>query len=73
MPDTILATLVGVIAALHALHVVDPILRGEVHEPLDRPSVAFVLITVVTSRVLGCQGGHGRTPAGAGFWGFLYA
>jgi hypothetical protein len=53
MPDKILATLVSVIAALNALHALDHILRGDVHWPLDGPSVAFVLITVVTYGVLG--------------------
>ncbi len=53
MPDTILATLVSLIATLNALHAVDHIIRGDIHWPLDGPSVAFVLITVVTYGVLG--------------------
>ena len=53
MPDKLLTTLVSVIATLNALHAVDHILRGDVHWPLDGPSVAFVLITVVTYGVLG--------------------
>jgi hypothetical protein len=53
MPDKLLTTLVNVIATLNALHAVDHIIRGDVHWPLDGPSVAFVLITVVTYGVLG--------------------
>lgn len=53
MPDTILATLVSLIATLNALYAVDHVVRGDLHWPLDGPSVAFVIITLATYGVLG--------------------
>lgn len=53
MPDTILATLISLIATFNALHLVDHVLRGDFHWPLEGQSVGFLVVTVLTYGVLG--------------------
>lgn len=69
MPDSRLLRLLACIALLNLLHLVDHILRGDVHWPIDGQSVGFV---VVTTAILGGLGLSMRLyqlgRVGARFW-----
>ena len=47
MPDSRLLHLLGFIALLNILHLVDHILRGDFHWPIDEQSVGFMIVTTV--------------------------
>jgi len=53
MHEKRLRTLVNLIALFNALHLVDHVVRGDFHWPIDGQSVAFVAIIVVMYGVLG--------------------
>jgi len=47
MPDHRFIKLLGVIALLNVLHLIDHILRGDFHWPLDEQSVGFMVVATV--------------------------
>ncbi|MGQ0557115.1 MAG: hypothetical protein ACT4PN_14355 [Nitrospiraceae bacterium] len=47
MPDPRLLRLLSLIAILNALHLVDHILRGDSHWPIDEQSVGFLVVATV--------------------------
>ena len=47
MPDRDLLKLLGVIALLNVLHLVDHIFRGDFHWPIDEQSVGFLIVATV--------------------------
>lgn len=47
MPDSRLLQLLALIALLNILHLVDHILRGDFHWPIDEQSVGFMIVTTV--------------------------
>lgn len=53
MPDPCLLQLLGVIAFLNVLHLVDHLLRGDFHWPIDEQSIGFLLVATV---ILGGMG-----------------
>jgi hypothetical protein len=53
MPDRRLIQLLGIIALLNVLHLLDHILRGDFHWPIDEPSVGFLVVATV---ILGGMG-----------------
>jgi len=53
MPDRDLLKLLGVIALLNVLHLVDHIFRGDFHSPIDEQSVGFLIVATV---ILGGMG-----------------
>lgn len=69
MPDPCLLQLLGVIAFLNVLYLVDHLLRGDFHWPIDEQSIGFLLVATV---ILGGMGlgvwlyREGRV--GARFW-----
>jgi hypothetical protein len=46
-PDRYLLKLLGAIALLNVLHLVDHILRGDFHWPIDEQSVGFLVVATV--------------------------
>jgi hypothetical protein len=53
MPDRRLLQLLSLIAILNVLHLVDHILRGDFHWPIDEQSVGFIVVSTV---ILGGMG-----------------
>jgi hypothetical protein len=53
MPDRRLLQLLGVIASLNVLHLVDHIFRGDFHWPIDEQSVGLIVVATV---ILGGMG-----------------
>jgi hypothetical protein len=53
MPDRRLIQLLGIIALLNVLHLVDHILRGDFHWPIDEQSVGFIGVATI---ILGGMG-----------------
>jgi len=53
MPNCLLLQLLAIIAALNVLHLVDHILRGEFHWPIDEQLIGFLVIVTV---ILGGMG-----------------
>ena len=53
MPDPRLLQLLGLIAVLNILHLLDHILRGDLHWPIDEQSVGFLVVATV---ILGGMG-----------------
>ncbi|MBX3305331.1 MAG: hypothetical protein KF751_04685 [Nitrospira sp.] len=53
MPDRRLLKLLAIIAALNVLHLVDHILRGDFHWPIDEQSIGFLVVATV---ILGGMG-----------------
>ncbi|MFO0701439.1 MAG: hypothetical protein U0236_19635 [Nitrospira sp.] len=53
MPDRRLLQLLGIIALLNVLHLVDHILRGDFHWPIDEQSIGFLVVATV---ILGGMG-----------------
>jgi hypothetical protein len=47
MPDRRLIQLLGFIALLNVLHLVDHILRGDFHWPIDEQSVGLIVVATV--------------------------
>jgi len=47
MPDRRFSKLLGVIALLNVLHLIDHILRGDFHWPIDEQSVGFMFVATV--------------------------
>jgi hypothetical protein len=47
MPDPRLLRLLSLIAILNALHLIDHILRGDFHWPIDEQSVGFIVVATV--------------------------
>ncbi|MBK9305529.1 MAG: hypothetical protein IPM58_00170 [Nitrospira sp.] len=47
MPDRYLLKLIGFIALLNVLHLVDHIFRGDFHWPIDEQSVGFIVVATV--------------------------
>ncbi len=47
MPDRYLLKLLGVIALLNVLHLVDHVLRGDFHWPIDEQSGGFLVVATV--------------------------
>ncbi len=47
MPDSRLLQLLALIALLNILHLVDHILRGDFHWPIDEQSVGFMVVATV--------------------------
>jgi hypothetical protein len=47
MPDPRLLKLLGLIAILNILHLLDHILRGDFHWPIDEQSVGFLVVVTV--------------------------
>ncbi len=46
-PDRTLTQLIVLIAFLNALHLVDHLLRGDFHWPIDQQSVGFVVVATI--------------------------
>ena len=44
MPDWRLLQLLGIIALLNVLHLVDHIFRGDFHWPIDEQSIGFIIV-----------------------------
>jgi len=53
MPDPRLLRFLGLIAILNVLHLVDHILRGDFHWPIDEQSVGFLVVATVILGGLG--------------------
>ena len=53
MPDRRLLQLLAVIALLNVLHLVDHILRGDFHWPIDDQSMGFLVVATI---ILGGMG-----------------
>lgn len=53
MPDRCLLQLLGLIAILNVLHLVDHILRGDFHWPIDEQSVGFIGVATIILGGLG--------------------
>ncbi len=53
MPDRRLLQLLGLIAILNVLHLVDHILRGDFHWPIDEQSVGFIGVATIILGGLG--------------------
>ena len=53
MPDQYLLKLLGVIALLNVLHLVDHLFRGDFHWPIDEQSIGFLVVATV---ILGGMG-----------------
>ncbi|GKS65840.1 hypothetical protein YTPLAS72_31440 [Nitrospira sp.] len=53
MPDRDLLRLLGVIALLNVLHLVDHIVRGDFHWPIDEQSIGFLVVATVILGGLG--------------------
>ncbi|MGE0643098.1 MAG: hypothetical protein AB7P24_05465 [Nitrospira sp.] len=53
MPDRDLLKLLGIIALLNVLHLVDHIFRGDFHWPIDEQAVGFLIVATV---ILGGMG-----------------
>lgn len=47
MPDRRLLQLLGIIALLNVLHLVDHIFRGDFHWPIDDQSIGFLVVATV--------------------------
>lgn len=47
MPDRCLIQLLWIIALLNVLHLLDHILRGDFHWPIDEQSVGFIIVATV--------------------------
>ena len=47
MPDRYLLKLLGAIALLNVVHLVDHIFRGDFHWPIDEQSVGFLIVATV--------------------------
>ena len=56
MPDRRLLQLLWIIALLNVLHLVDHILRGDFHWPIDDQSIGFLVVATV---ILGGMAGYG--------------
>jgi len=50
-PDTLERMIVG-IAVLNGLHVIDHVLRGDFHWPIDDQSISFIVVIVVSLLIL---------------------
>lgn len=69
MPDPRLLQLLGVIAFLNVLHLVDHLLRGDFHWPIDEQSIGFLVVATVILGGMGLRVWLYRAGrVGARFW-----
>lgn len=69
MPDRRLLKLLGIIAFLNVLHLVDHMLRGDFHWPIDEQSIGFLVVSTVIVGGMGLGVSLYRAGrVGAGFW-----
>ncbi len=69
MPDGYLLKLLGAIALLNALHLVDHMIRGDFHWPVDEQSIGFLVMATVILGGLGLGTGLYRAGrVGPRFW-----
>jgi len=69
MPNCLLLQLLAIIAALNVLHLVDHILRGDFHWPIDEQSIGFLVVATVILGGMGLGVSLYRAGrVGARFW-----
>ncbi|HMS83975.1 MAG TPA: hypothetical protein PKD12_10010 [Nitrospira sp.] len=69
MPDCRLLKLLGIIALLNVLHLVDHLLRGDFHWPIDEQSIGFLVVATVILGGMGLGVSLYQTGrVGARFW-----
>jgi hypothetical protein len=69
MPDRRLLQLLVLIAALNALHILDHLIRGDFHWPIDEQSVGFLIVVTMIFGGMGLGAWLYRTGrVGPRFW-----
>jgi hypothetical protein len=72
MPDRRLLQLLGIIALPNVLHLVDHILRGDFHWPIDEQSIGFLVVATVILGGMGLGVSLSRAGrVGARFWAIV--
>lgn len=72
IPDRRLLRLLALIAILNALHLIDHVLRGDFHWPIDEQSIGFLIVTTVIFGGLGVGVAWYRVGrVGPCFWVFV--